>query len=117
VTFASLRLGLDVSAVDPIRMIGRLGDRPVLLTHGTKDPYNPPAQSADRNFKAAQDADVPVELRYCEGAGHAQVVVKCPREWREWVTTFLDPASPGFVRERWCRSRESNPDEVALHGV
>jgi pimeloyl-ACP methyl ester carboxylesterase len=93
VTVASLRLGVDVSAVDPIRMIGRLGNRPVLLTHGTRDPFDRPAESAELNFKAAHDAGVPVELHYCEGAGHAETLVRCPGEWGEWVTTFLDAAS------------------------
>lgn len=88
----SLRLGVDVTSIDPVRLITRLGDRPVLLTHGTSDAVNVPARSAELNFHAALDAGVPVELDYCLGAQHAQVIDTCPEEWGRWTTTFLDAA-------------------------
>jgi pimeloyl-ACP methyl ester carboxylesterase len=89
---SSLRLGVDVTSVDPVRLLTRLGDRPVLLLHGTSDAINAPAMSAEINFHAALDTGVPVELQYCRGAGHAHVIDTCPREWARWSTTFLEAA-------------------------
>ena len=88
----ALRLGADWTVVDPVRTIAQLGDRPVLLTHGTNDVIDRPAESADLNYRAARDARVPVELRYCHGATHGAVVDTCPVEWARWVTSFLEEA-------------------------
>ena len=63
----AIRIGADWTVVDPVQTIARVGDRPVLLVHGTNDVLDRPAQSADRNFHAAMDAGVPVELEYCRG--------------------------------------------------
>jgi hypothetical protein len=89
---ASVRLGVDVTSVDPVRLLPRLGDRPVLLTHGTSDAINAPGRSAEINFHAALDAGVPIELQYCRDAGHARVIDTCPSEWARWATTFLEAA-------------------------
>lgn len=89
---ASLRVGADVTSVDPVRTIVRMGDRPVLLTHGTADLIDRPDQSAEVNLHAALDAGIPVELRYCEGAGHGAVIERCPAEWGRWVTEFFASA-------------------------
>ncbi len=89
---ASLRLGGDVTSVDPVRTIVRMGDRPVLLTHGTADVIDRPDQSAEVNLKAALDAGVPVALRYCPGAGHGAVIERCPADWARWVRDFFATA-------------------------
>lgn len=88
-TGASLRLGFDITAADPVRTIPALGDRPLLLLHGARDPYDVPDQSAEVNRRAAEAAGVPVELHYCAGAGHAEVRDRCPDEWAAWVRGFL----------------------------
>ena len=89
---ASLRLGVDVTSIDPVRTITRLGNRPALLIHGTADATDVPEDSAERNFDAALAAGVPVELHYCQGARHAQVLGRCPAEWARWATSFMEAA-------------------------
>jgi pimeloyl-ACP methyl ester carboxylesterase len=90
----SLRVGEDVTSIDPIKTIGRVGDRPVLLTHGTADQVDPPAQSIERNLRAAREAGVAVELLYCPGAAHGQTIDTCPEAWAHRATSFLEGALP-----------------------
>ena len=85
----SLRVGGDVSLVDPVRLIPRLGDRPVLLIQGTADQVDPPSEASDRNFRAGLNAGVPIEIAYCRGARHGLPVSVCPTEWASWATSFL----------------------------
>lgn len=92
VTGASLRLWADVTDIDPVRTITRLGDRPVLLIHGTWDEVDRPAESAELNFHAALDAGVPVELQYCQGGTHGEVIDHCPVDWARWAVSFLTAA-------------------------
>jgi uncharacterized protein len=89
VGLANLRSGEDLTAVDPQRTLARLGDRPVLLIHGTNDGLDTPQHSAEVNLAAAQAAGVPVTLEYCEGGTHGALVEKCPVEWQAWVDGFL----------------------------
>jgi len=88
----AIRLGADWTEVDPVRTIAKVGDRPVLLIHGTDDVLDRPVESADLNFHAALDAGVPVELQYCRGATHGAVIDKCPADWARWATSFLEGA-------------------------
>ena len=88
----SIRIGADVTSIDPVRLIGRLGDRPVLLIQGTVDQVDPPAEASDRNFQAALAAGVPAELAYCPGARHGLTVKTCPSQWASWATSFLELA-------------------------
>jgi uncharacterized protein len=90
ITAVSLRVGGDVTSIDPVRMIGRLGNRPVLLLQGTHDQVDPPVEASDRNFRAALDTGVPVELAYCPGARHGLVRHTCPGQWAAWATAFLE---------------------------
>lgn len=89
----AIRLGADWTVVDPVQTIARVGDRPVLLIHGTDDALDRPAESAERNFHAALDAGVPVELEYCRGATHGAVIDACPADWARWATSFLAGAA------------------------
>jgi pimeloyl-ACP methyl ester carboxylesterase len=86
---AWLRTGIDLSSVDPVEVIPRLGTRPLLLVHGALDTYDPPLDSVRLNYQAALTAGVPVEIHVCAGAGHDDVIDACPTEWAEWVTAFL----------------------------
>jgi pimeloyl-ACP methyl ester carboxylesterase len=95
VTGASMKIGADLSTAYPIRTITKLGDRPVLLLHGTADKVDPPAESAERNVVAAREAGVTIGLQYCQGAGHGQVIDTCPAEWAAWATSFLAGARGG----------------------
>ena len=88
----ALRLGTDWTVVDPVRTIVQVGNRPVLLTHGTSDLVDRPAESADLNFHAALAASVPVALQYCRNGTHGAVIDTCPDAWARWVTSFLEGA-------------------------
>lgn len=92
---ASFRLGDDITSVDPVRTITQVGDRPVLLTHGSLDDIDRPAEALERNLKAAIDAGVDVELHLCVTAGHGAVVDVCTADWARWVTTFLSAHGSG----------------------
>jgi uncharacterized protein len=95
VMFASLRLGADVTAIDPARMIGRLGNRPVLLIHGTADRTDPPRMSAEVNLRSALAAGVPARLAYCEGGAHGMSAETCASAWGRWARGFFEEASGG----------------------
>jgi pimeloyl-ACP methyl ester carboxylesterase len=90
-----VRIGVDLNAADPVDVIPRLGDRPLLLVHGGRDAYDPPLDSAVVNLRAAIAAGVPVEFRLCQRAGHDAVIDECPDEWARWVTTFLQESVDG----------------------
>jgi pimeloyl-ACP methyl ester carboxylesterase len=86
--------GLDLSEADPMDAIVDLGDRPILLTHGTADDENLP----ERTEAFAADlaaAGVPVELQWCEGAGHGLVDETCPDPYAGWVRDFFTRALAG----------------------
>lgn len=87
-----IRVGADVTSVDPAILIPRLGARPLLLTHGAADRDDLPAESAEVNRAAAEAAGVKVALKYCEGADHGKVVDVCPEAFGQWATAFFDTA-------------------------
>jgi pimeloyl-ACP methyl ester carboxylesterase len=89
IALANWRSGEDLPAVDPQRMIAKIGDRPVLLIHGTADVLDVPAHSAELNATAARAAGVPITLEYCEGGTHGKLVEACPSQWGAWVDGFL----------------------------
>lgn len=89
---AWLRTGVDLSSADPVDMIGRLGDRPVLLTHGSADEYNLPSESLLPNLDAAVAAGIHVAIELCPGAGHDDVVDVCTTDWTGWALEFLGDA-------------------------
>jgi len=91
-TGVSLRIGADITSVDPVTTITRVGDRPVLLIHGSADVVDRPDESAERNLHAAQGAGVPVGLQICPGAEHGEVVDTCQEEWAFWAVSFMDAA-------------------------
>ncbi len=92
---ASLRIGADITAVDPVRTITRVGNRPVLLIHGSADLVDRPSESAERNLHAALEAGVTVGLEVCPGGGHGTVIDTCPQEWARWAVSFMDAAQAG----------------------
>ena len=91
-TGVSLRIGADINSVDPVGTITRVGDRPVLLIHGSADLVDRPDESAERNLHAAQEAGVPVGLQVCPGAKHGEVVDTCRAKWERWAVSFMDAA-------------------------
>lgn len=85
----SSRLGTSIEAVDPVRTLVRITDRPVLLTHGLDDVVDRPADSLDVNVAAATAAGIDIEVHTCAGAGHGHVVEVCAADWAGWVQAFL----------------------------
>jgi pimeloyl-ACP methyl ester carboxylesterase len=90
---AWIRTGVDLSSVDPVDVIPRLGDRPLLIVHGGLDSYDPPLASALPNYAAAIRAGVLASIDVCPRGAHDAVIDRCPSEWASWVTTFLDQAA------------------------
>jgi pimeloyl-ACP methyl ester carboxylesterase len=88
----SIRIGADVTALDPVRTIPQLGERPLLLTHGSADVIAVPGQGPEVNREAAERAGVDVTVKYCEGAPHGKVVDACPDAFGDWATDFFDAA-------------------------
>ena len=89
---AWLRTGLDIRGVDPVETVPRLGDRPVLLIHGSHDPIDVPAESAERIVEAARAAGVDIRLQYCAGGGHGNLMDHCPEGWGAWAVDFFERA-------------------------
>lgn len=89
VGLSSLRAGVDIPSVDPVKTITQMGDRPVLLLHGTNDILDTVDHAAKPNLAAAQAAGVPVTIQYCEGGTHGSLVNICPDAWKAWVDQFL----------------------------
>jgi uncharacterized protein len=83
-----IRTGQDVSAVDPIQRIGRLGDRPVLLIVGGQDSAIGSTDGQDL-LGAAQEGSARAELEVCPPAEHGQTLEACPDDFRDWVLGFL----------------------------
>lgn len=100
VGLASLKMGADLRSIDPVRTITRMGDRPVLLLHGTADGLDRPERSAELVYAAGLDAGVPIALHYCEGARHGAVINTCPDEWAALALAFLDAAVPEAAARR-----------------
>lgn len=92
---ASIRVGGDLTSVDPIRMLPLIGDRPVLLLHGSVDHVDRPADSLDRNVAAGLAAGVDLTFHVCQGADHGKVIDTCPTAWTAWATNFLSEARSG----------------------
>jgi dienelactone hydrolase len=88
----SAQVGGDITTTDPVRHIGQLGDRPVLLTAGANDQVDTPTEATERNVRAALDAGVPVEVTYCQGARHGKVIEVCANAWGGWAHSFFDRA-------------------------
>jgi dipeptidyl aminopeptidase/acylaminoacyl peptidase len=64
------RTGVDFDDLKPVREIGAIAPRPLLLIHGTADDSVLPGDS-DENFAAARE---PKELWRIDGAGHGETL-------------------------------------------
>jgi pimeloyl-ACP methyl ester carboxylesterase len=83
-----IRTGQDMSAVDPVQAVARLGARPALILSGGKDDSigpNDPKELLD----AAEVAGVDAQLQTCAPAGQDQMLEGCPSEAPGWVLGFL----------------------------
>lgn len=86
---ATLRTPL--SRLDPVRAIGRIAPRPVLLIHGDQD-LTIPMPHARALYAAAQE---PKELWVVPGAGHVTSVFHVELEYSQRIATIFER---GFAR-------------------
>jgi pimeloyl-ACP methyl ester carboxylesterase len=89
---ARIRTGLDLGAADPADALPDIGSRPLLITHGTADDQDLPPRT-EQFVRDAKAAGISVELHWCEGAGHGQVVDVCRDDFAIWVFDFFTAAS------------------------
>jgi len=93
----ALRLGFRAAQVDPVRFIGRISPRPVLIIHGAED-RQVPAEDARQLYAAAAE---PKELWIVPGAGHTGSLAQAPEEYVRRVVAFFN---------RWLVSEEGNQE-------
>jgi fermentation-respiration switch protein FrsA (DUF1100 family) len=82
------RYGYGYAAVEPIRSIGSLSPRPVLLIHGDRD-LTIPVEHSQRLFEAAGE---PKELWIIPGAGHCGGYFAGRQEYVSRVASFFADA-------------------------
>lgn len=82
---AKLRFGYGYGEMRPVDSLAG-NDIPMLFMHGAADTFIPPAHS-QRMRDATRGYS---ELHLIEGAGHAESVLKEPKEYRECVEGFLE---------------------------
>ena len=84
-----IRTGEDMSAVDPVQLIGRF-DRPILLVYGGRDNAIG-SRDPQEMFDAANDGtSLLVREQTCPDAGHGESVDRCRTDYRGWVLGFLE---------------------------
>ena len=81
-----LRLGFRAAQNDPVRFIGRISPRPVLIIHGAED-RQVPAEHARQLYAAAAE---PKKLWIVPGAGHTGRLAQVPEEYAARVVGFFD---------------------------
>lgn len=86
VRVAGWRLGVDLSACDPMRWVDQVSPTPLLLIHGGQDPYVS-VQDVRRLYERAGE---PKELWIVPEAGHRQVDQVRPEEYRQRVLGFFE---------------------------
>jgi dipeptidyl aminopeptidase/acylaminoacyl peptidase len=86
---------VNIGDADPLDAVPDIGPRPVLIIHGTLDPEDPPTETAEVMYAALRDTGSPVELIYCEGAGHGGLPEFCAPDYGRWVSTFFADALLG----------------------
>lgn len=66
---ARIRTGVDLGSIDATDEIDKIGQLPVLLTHGTADNEDLPERT-QAFYESAVAAGVSIELHWCDGSGH-----------------------------------------------
>jgi pimeloyl-ACP methyl ester carboxylesterase len=89
---ARIRAGQDLGAADPADALPDIGSRPMLITHGTADDEDLPART-QQFVEDAGSVGIPVQVHWCDGAGHGRVVDVCKDDFARWVRDFFIEAS------------------------
>ena len=85
---AWLRSGVWIGDADPADTIGGMGERPIMLTHGTADTEDLPERT-QIFYDDAVAAGRNIELHWCEGAGHGKVDDLCGADLAQWLNDFF----------------------------
>lgn len=85
VKMAEWRTGANVHQVQPDKVIGRIGPRPIFIIHGTADTLVPP-ENSERNFAAAKE---PKQIWWVPGAGHVEARTLFTDEYDLRVVRFF----------------------------
>lgn len=85
---ASIQLRANLFAADPIRWVGRIAPRPLLIMHGGADEAVPVSE-AHRLYAAARE---PKELWIVPGAGHRRIEDVAPDAYCRRIVDFIDRA-------------------------
>ena len=86
IVFASMLLRVNLFSADPIRWVGKIAPRSVLLIHAGAD-RDVPVTQARQLFDAAQE---PKELWIVPNAAHRQIEEIAPDEYRRRVIDFVN---------------------------
>ena len=84
--FFRLETGVDPALISPVRMLGAISPRPVLLIYGDGEADSAHAR---QQLEAAGD---PKELWIVPDCGHGGYVDAAPDEWQQRVVGFFDQA-------------------------
>ena len=84
--------GESIAAFRPEGQIGRIGPRPVLITHGEHDNAACTVADAHRLYQAAGE---PKELWIAPSAGHCNAHSVLQQEYEERITSFFNQALKG----------------------
>lgn len=87
---ASLRLRANLFRYEPVRWVGRIAPRPLLIIHGDLDQYCP-------DFEELRAAAVGAELWRLPDVGHVQASQVYPEEYRRRVVGFLDRVMTSYT--------------------
>jgi dipeptidyl aminopeptidase/acylaminoacyl peptidase len=79
---ASLRVGANLFRYEPVRWIGKIAPRPLMIIHGELDQYCP-------DFEDLLSAAKPTEVWRLPNVGHVQASQVFPEEYRKRVVSFL----------------------------
>jgi pimeloyl-ACP methyl ester carboxylesterase len=89
------RTGVDIQSVDAVDQIPRIGDRPVLLTHGTADNEDLPARTLEFHQSLLGNG-VPATIEWCPDSGHnadaGMPAEVCQSEFAQWTNAFFTSA-------------------------
>jgi fermentation-respiration switch protein FrsA (DUF1100 family) len=78
--------GVSIRAASPVKVIGQIAPRPILLIYGSREVS---LQGAREQLAAAGGA---AELWVVEGAGHGDYLYVAPDEYEQRVVAFFDAA-------------------------
>lgn len=83
-----LRTGVWFGSADPLDALPDMGNRPILLTHGTADNEDLPERT-QAFYDTAKQMGLTIELHWCQGAGHGKVDETCPSDFATWTNGFF----------------------------